>query len=184
MKLINAINKVKSPDSTRHAISNIYLDKENQKIVATDGVCMTVLEPNETIPQNTCLSIPKLPGKELDINMSTYVATNEKGLSAPCKVDVVSQYPDWKMVLPTKIEHTFYLDAELLARVVDSLSSSKDTMIKIELGTDYTPIRVSNAVNDNYGIIMPIRADKFEEIKNRNRPNKAKVAELRSELKA
>jgi DNA polymerase III sliding clamp (beta) subunit (PCNA family) len=182
MKLINSINKVKSQDETRNAISKIYLDSVNQKIVATDGSCMTVLEPSEPITKSICLDVPKISGKELDIDMTSFVATNEKGLSVQCMLVEGATFPDWSKVLPDKIEHTFYLDAELLQKVVESLSASKDTMIKIELGNGYTPVRVSNAVNDNYGVIMPLHADRFNEIKDRNKNFKSRIEKARKEF--
>lgn len=169
MKLINAINKVKSQDKTRNAISNIYLDATAQKIVATDGNCMTVLEPSEPITKSVCLDVPKISGKLLDINLANLTATNEKGLSAPCTVNENAQYPAWGQVLPTEIEYTFYLDAELLAKVVESLTTAKDTYIKIEVGKGNTPIRVTNASTDNYGVIMPLSGERYNKIKNKNK---------------
>lgn len=169
MKLINAINKVKSQDKTRNAISNIYLDATEQKIVATDGNIMAVLSPSEPIPSSVVLDVPKISGKLLDINLDALTATNEKGLSAPCTVNENAQYPACGQVLPTEIEYTFYLDAKLLAKVVESLTTSKVTYIKIEVGKGKTPIRVTNASTDNYGVIMPLSGELYNEIKNNNK---------------
>jgi DNA polymerase III sliding clamp (beta) subunit (PCNA family) len=167
MKLINAINKVKSSDKTSNGISNIYLDKENQKIVATDGNIMSVLNPSEVIKESILIDVPKMAGKVLDLNLNDLTATNEAGLSAKCN-NVDANFPDWKRVIPSEYVAEICLDASLLIKLVESLSSSKNTRIKIQVGKDATPLKITNTTSENEGYLMPLTPKGYEEVKARN----------------
>lgn len=167
MKLINAINKVKSQDTTRNAISKIYLDSVNQRIVATDGNIMAVLNPSEAIKESTCLDVPKMSGKVLDINLDDLTATNEAGLSAKCS-KIEATFPQWKNVVPSDdISLELCLDASLLLKLVESLSSSKDTRIKLSIVSNTQAIKVTNTQTNNEGYIMPLYPESFDKCRDK-----------------
>lgn len=166
MKLINAINKVKSNGTTRASISNIYLDKENQKIVATNGNALVALVPDEPIKESKLLSIPKLAGKVLDLDQDSLTLTTDKGLSTAELRD--GTYPDWKRVISDKEPVvSIGISLELLQNEVNTLldartekrASSKvsDTIFRLDIVDSNTPVKVSVLGHESFGIIMPAR---------------------------
>ena len=168
MKLINAINKVKSQDNTRHAISNIYLDKENQKIVATNGNALVALVPSEDIKESKLLSIPKLAGKVLELDQDSLTLTTDKGLSTTAELKD-GTFPDWKQVISDKEPAvSIGIGLELLQNVVNTLldarckegksrSKVSDTIFRIDIVDANTPVKISVGPNGSFGIIMPAR---------------------------
>ena len=169
MKLINAINKVKeNSQDMKRTINNIYLDKENQKIVATDGKALVALVPDEPIKESKLLSIPKLAGKVLDLDQDSLTLTTDKGLSTTAELRD-GTYPDWKQVISDKEPAvSIGISLELLQNVVNTLldarckegkSSSKvsDTIFRIDIVDSNTPVKVSVLGHESFGIIMPAK---------------------------
>lgn len=168
MKLINAINKVKENSlDSRRTINGIYLDKENQKIVATNGNALVALVPDEPIKESKLLSIPKLAGKTIDLDQDSLTLTTDKGLSTTAELKD-GTYPDWRQVIRDK-EPTISIgiSLELLQNVVNTLldartekrASSKvsDTIFRIDIVDSNTPVKVSVLGHESFGIIMPAR---------------------------
>lgn len=162
MKLINAINKVRSRDVTRPSLKSLYLDGENQKIVATDGSIISILNPSEEIKESLCLDVPKISGKVLDVRLDDLTATNEAGLSVKCSKGHFN-YPHWKGIIPEGTPTLeICLDAGLLLKLVESLTSSRDTRVKLSIISNKEAIKVSNVQTNNIGYIMPIYPESFE----------------------
>lgn len=167
MKLINAINKVKCQDTTRPSINSIYLDKENQKVVATDGNALVALVPSEEIKESKLLSIPKLAGKVLELDQDSLKLTTEKGLSTTAELRE-GTYPDWKRVISDKEPVvSIGISLELLQNVVNTLldarkekkcaSKISDTIFRLDVVDDHTPVKVSVLGYESFGIIMPAK---------------------------
>lgn len=166
MKLINAINKVKCQDSTRHAISKIYLDSVNQKIVATDGNALVALVPSEEIKESKLLSIPKLAGKVLDLDQDSLTLTTDKGLSTTAELKD-GTFPDWKQVISDKEPVvSIGISLELLQNVVNTLLDAKEgkckskasnSIFRIDIVDSNTPVKVSVLGHESFGIIMPAK---------------------------
>jgi hypothetical protein len=167
MKLVNSINKVVSNDPRRHSITGVYLDKEHQKIVATNGSILAVLEPDEPIEASKILNIPKLAGKELTIDQSTDVVSNGKGLSATAEINEYS-YPQWKNLISDKpVTFSVGIDAEQLLNLANtlldrrSLEKRKDCIVRLDFISPLDVIKVScSGEEKSFGLIMPC---KFEE---------------------
>lgn len=168
MKLINAINKVKeNSQDVKRTISNIYLDKENQKIVATNGNALVALVPSEEIKESKLISIPKLAGKVLDLDQDSLKLTTDKGLNTTAELKD-GTYPDWRQVISDKEPVvSIGISLELLQNVVNTLldaregkkcnSKVSDTIFRLDIVDSSTPVKVSVGPNDSFGVIMPAR---------------------------
>ena len=162
MKIVNSINKVTSNDPRSPSIHGVYLDKENQKIVATNGHILAVLEPDEPITHSQVLSIPKMSGKELSINQENKTISDSKGLTTNLKT-LERDYPQWQNLIDDKpTTFSIMLDAQLLLDLATALldhrntEKRKDCIVRLDFKGALDIVKVTCFENDkSFGLIKP-----------------------------
>jgi DNA polymerase III sliding clamp (beta) subunit (PCNA family) len=180
MKLTTKIESCSATKDIRYCLNGVYVDIENQAIVATDGHCMAVL-PQEIEPPNDANGIPetkpgyivpfdaikqyrrestKLNPAELTVNGSIQI--NGKTGSTTTFDPIDGRFPDWQKAVPEKTETVICLNAELLKRVQDAIVDidTKHKGVRIYIKDKDSPIRVEpigNNPDNRVGVVMPMR---------------------------
>ena len=154
MQINNSINKIKSQDPDRKALNAIYFDGTNQKVVASDGNVMVVHEPSEPIVNTMLVSIPKIKGKKLDVNLDKHTVSSGDQIFPISVVD--KDYPDWTKVVPTgSPEYTIGLSVELLYKLMLDFDLPKNSKGVVKLSFyDKSIIKVTNNHNNSVGYLV------------------------------
>jgi len=176
------IEKVVPPPDGRPAIEDVYFDKEEGNLVATDGFVMAIV-PVESEPQDTTGHIPLeaiTAGRKQARKSRLYIEAHAErvkivfndGLDFPRSP---LPYPDYKQIVPAYDPEdeeiacvTF--DARCLMRLAEALCQAEDRAKKNSehLGVTLTfhkdgvrpilvhPLWDNGRVRGRYGILMPM----------------------------
>jgi hypothetical protein len=165
------IESIASKDKTRCSILNPWIDAENSKLVATNGMAMAVipvlLEEGDESGYVPCDALKQArKGAKGEISMlcgGEVVLPN--GTIMPR--DKTETPPNWKIVMPNQDEASMRisLDAGMLAKLAESMGTEGVTL---EISGHESPIIVRPACSgrwnatrpacqDAIGVIMPIR---------------------------
>lgn len=168
------LHKVCSKEAYRPALTGVYFDKKNSRLIATNGhvLAMSPIEPDKydkecIMPakayleecKGTGTSVLKL-GKKIEL----IAKTGEKLQFDP----IEETYPDYERSMPQEEKTVFKLriNARLLKDLSEALGnedvSLHFTNTNMTNGGDYlacgnSAIKVTAANEDSSGILMPIR---------------------------
>ena len=140
------IEKAASTDENRYVLNGVYLDKEEKKLIATDGrrLAMVPCEPDaedesQIIPSSALQAHRRSRGKkdkvlELTCNGSIRYETKE-GKAEADKVE--GNFPAYKQVLPKwdegVLSHEFSFNPKFLYELAQALGSPEGVTLKIAI---------------------------------------------------
>lgn len=162
------IEGVVSSDPTRPAIENVYFDKDEGKLIATNGRIMAVVpvltDENDTSgllsPQSIKLArkeAGRLPIAQIHPNGALNLPS---GVSVPRPTeDQCGKFPNWKQVVPPLFDPVFKvrIDAELLAKLAAALCDDKGSFVTLSFRDADSPFSVTGNIPDAFGVMLPAR---------------------------
>ena len=160
------IDQCTSKDHFKESLKEILFN--GKSLIATDGHILSIVEPIEIHETDKPGMIPVKAFKEAlktgQLNVNGSIKVGDTTFKSELKP---SDYPDYERVLPQfkKTIIKLAINPQLLQRLANALGS-KDKIV-LEFGSETFkdsgeflypcgPIKASNIVNDNTGIIMPL----------------------------
>lgn len=169
------IEMATSADPESFALTGVFYDIKNSRLVATDGHMLAIL-PHETeeadvggnIPADAFKDARKLAkkAKKRDTTLAILqeadtVTFSVEGLQSATFDLVKGQFPNYEDIIPKKIpEFTVALNAEYLYRLAMALQE-ESMVVHLHIGDKDSAIVVKpSAAKGSIGLLMPCRAFK------------------------
>ena len=167
------IESIASKDRTRAAICNPWIDTDNGKLIATNGMAMAVIpveiEPGDSPGHVPCEAFKSArKGARGEFSMLCNDKVELPGGSTLPR-DTSEMPPKWQAVMPASdrpVLCKIRLNAQMLAKLADAMGCDS---VEIEIEDDSSPLLIRPtwsgtlgslppACPEAVGILMPIRA--------------------------
>lgn len=179
-KLFKVCTKPKKNEIVRRALTGIYFDKKNEKLIATNGHALAMSKVTDCKNDKPCiLSVEAY--KEASKKNETLESNSDINVEGTKFQSIDKQYPDYpypdyERVLPDTSKPTvkICLNAKLLHELSDALGADNNHVILTltnnnmeSTRNDYLTVKgaihvqPNNKNNGAEGLIMPVRVDEF-----------------------